>query len=65
MIHGVKTEKIICLACGWKSNVARQGCVVFTPTQCVRCGSERLLLRPASVLERLNPVEWIRELLGK
>jgi rRNA maturation protein Nop10 len=57
--------KTTCQSCGWSKVVPQQGEVLFTLKQCERCGSENLTLAPARILDRLNPVTYLRGVLGK
>lgn len=61
----VAPMKTSCTSCGWNKLAPQQGDVVFLPKQCERCGSDQLTHAKAGVLDRLNPVDFIRDKLRK
>lgn len=61
----VAPMKTTCQSCGWSRVTPQQGDVLFITKQCERCGSERLTLAKAGVLDRLNPASIIKRALMK
>lgn len=57
--------KVTCKSCGWYKIIPSQGDVIFMPSHCERCGSEKLAREAAGILDRLNPVALIRNIFEK
>jgi len=57
--------KVTCQSCGWSKVIPMQGDVIFMPSQCEQCGSEKLIREAAGILDRLNPMAVIRDIFGK
>ncbi len=57
--------KTSCQSCGWSTVTQQHSDVLFLPSQCERCGCEKLTHTAAGVLDKLNPVSIVQNMLKK
>lgn len=51
-----------CPSCGWETVTRHRSDVIFLPSECEKCGSDRLEHTDANALQRFDPVALLRDI---